>query len=463
MQWEIDQHIVASTRADRAHLHLHRSMVPHYDNLPDISHLVCNGITHARGTPADDEPSSVTIDRQASLLIRQCTPLRRRTRRAQREVMWQPESLSTMRTIVRCTQGTLLNLYPRSSRHVAYAWRTSIYALLRTLLALPFDKLNRCLSRIRYVCKICLMEHLCNTVADYHPGLKYVLNNGIEQVSLFTHGVTTMCDAFRGEINTAFDANGGDALRAMDALEPIAHSMFERCTRSFRGMILCNDSVDTPPTRRRTQPTPGMPLYRMVCSAHAAPTRYVFDAVHATSIPEAHLENVWRLVRNIQIFDLPSCVRQGQLAALQRVYGLDTQHIDAARWMHVCVFCALRFRDSRPNHTYLSSAKFRYDCETGELLCKSWYACPLAHLIPHLARPLTYACGSRIPSVVRINMVGRIMTLNDTAFVMTCCCASIVEYSGTGLEFHPVCGAHCAKTGEGRPKVRLCPHTLAPL
>ena len=50
-------------------------------------------------------------------------------------------------------------------------------------------------------------------------------------------------------------------------------------------------------------------------------------------------------------------------------------------------------------------------------------------------------------------MVGRIMTLNDTAFVMTCCCASIVEYSGTGLEFHPVCGAHCAKTGEGRPKV----------
>ena len=87
----------------------------------------------------------------------------------------------------------------------------------------------------------------------------------------------------------------------------------------------------------------------------------------------------------------------------------------------------------------------------------------LAHLIPHLARPLTYARGSRIPSVVRINMVGRILTLNDTAFVMTCCCASIVEYSGTGLEFHPVCGAHCAKTGEGRPKVRLCPHTLAPL
>jgi hypothetical protein len=66
---------------------------------------------------------------------------------------------------------------------------------------------------------------------------------------------------------------------------------------------------------------------------------------------------------------------------------------------------------------------------------------------------LCVACGSRIPSVVRINMVGRIMTLSDTAFVMTCCCASIVEYSGTGLEFHPVCGAHCEKASAGRPKV----------
>ena len=142
-----------------------------------------------------------------------------------------------MRATLTCSLrvGTLLNLYPRSSRHVAYTWRVSIYAFLRTLLTQPFDKLDACLARMRYVCKICLMEHLCNTVADYHPGLAYILNNGIEQVLSFTHGVVTMCDTFRGEVNAAFAANDGDVLRAFDALEPIAHSLFERCTRSFRG------------------------------------------------------------------------------------------------------------------------------------------------------------------------------------------------------------------------------------
>ena len=101
VQWQIDQYIVSSSSKTRSHLRLHRSMVPHYDNLPDISFLVCNGITHAH----TDAEVARDFDRQASLLIRQCSPLRRRTRRAQREVMWKPDNLHTMRVILRCTQG----------------------------------------------------------------------------------------------------------------------------------------------------------------------------------------------------------------------------------------------------------------------------------------------------------------------------------------------------------------------
>ena len=101
VQWQIDQYIVSSSSKTRSHLRLHRSMVPHYDNLPDISFLECIGITHAH-TNAE---VARDFDRQASLLIRQCTPLRRRTRRAQREVRWKPDNLHTMRVILRCTQG----------------------------------------------------------------------------------------------------------------------------------------------------------------------------------------------------------------------------------------------------------------------------------------------------------------------------------------------------------------------
>ena len=177
-QAEIDRYLIAASRPDLSHLILHRNAVPHYDNLPDISSLVCGML----GTPSTSDES----DRQIHLLLRQCTPLRRRTKRAQREVMWKPESLLAMRLLVRCAHGTLLGLYPTAVRSVAFSWRMSIFALLRTLLVQPFDALNVCISHMRYIFKICLMEHLCNTVLDYHPGLAYVLDAQSGQLTLFS-------------------------------------------------------------------------------------------------------------------------------------------------------------------------------------------------------------------------------------------------------------------------------------
>ena len=66
-------------------------------------------------------------------------------------------------------------------------------------------------------------------------------------------GVATMCDIFRGEINSAFDTHGGNIFAAFDALEPVAHSLFERCTRSFRGVIVTSDVGSGPvPSRKKT-------------------------------------------------------------------------------------------------------------------------------------------------------------------------------------------------------------------
>ena len=427
-QADIDQYIVSSTNQAFAHLRMHRSMPPHYDNLPDISRLVEAGISHWDNSGASD------MEKQASLLIRQCTPLRRRSRRAQREVLWKRESLNTMRVIIRCAQGTLLNLYPRSSRHVAYSWRTALYAFLRTLLVQPFEKLNACLNRIRYICKLCLMEHVCNTITDYHPGLAYVLNNGIEQISLFTHGVTTMCDTFRGEINTAFSNHGGATLPSLEALEPVAHSLFERCTRSFRGMIMTNESIKTCVSHKRRHVNSSMEVFEWACSAYMSDSRYVFDALHVGGIiPEDRLDEVWRLVYNVQVFDLPTCVQRAQMAVLNRTHHMDKQYIDSKQWVHVCLFCALRGGDSRPGRLYFDSAKFRHDCETGSILCST--------------------CN--LMSVIRINMLGRVLRLSGVPFVLSCCCASLVQYDGSGVAFQNECGPHCSSNAPSRAKNKV--------
>ena len=178
-QAEIDRYLAISPQAP--HMIIPRDVAPHYDNLPDISYLTTGMLqTPVTTTHACD------VDKQIYLLLRQCTPLRRRTKRAQREVMWKPESLSIMRVLLRCAHGTLLGLYPTSVRSVAFTWRRAIFATLRTLLVQPFEALNTCLSHMRYICKVCLMEHLCNTIQDYHPGLAYILNCRSGQLALFS-------------------------------------------------------------------------------------------------------------------------------------------------------------------------------------------------------------------------------------------------------------------------------------
>ena len=102
VQQEIDTYLVACIAPRLKHLVLPRNNIPHYDNLPDIN-------TYALGIldPAKDSDPEL---QQVLLLLRQCTPLRRRTKRAQREVQWREESWFAMQTLVRCLQVLLLLL-----------------------------------------------------------------------------------------------------------------------------------------------------------------------------------------------------------------------------------------------------------------------------------------------------------------------------------------------------------------
>jgi len=172
VQAEIDRYLFACVDAAFSHLVLPRNNVPHYDNLPDISHYAL-GILD----PTMDATPEL---QQVLLLLRQCTPLRRRTKRAQREVQWRRDSMSAMQTLVRCIQGTLLGLYPNCLKAIAFGARVSIIRFLRSVLVQDFRVMHMCMQKIRYITKLCIMEHLCNTIYDYHPGICHTLNRSGE-------------------------------------------------------------------------------------------------------------------------------------------------------------------------------------------------------------------------------------------------------------------------------------------
>ena len=422
VQHEIDRCLVACIHPSLAHLHLPRHSVPHYDNLPDIS-------AYALGIldPAMDADPEL---QQVLLLLRQCTPLRRRTKRAQREVQWREGSCFPMQTLVRCMQGTLLGLYPNCLKAVAFSARIAFYRFLRTLLVQPFQRLQAALNKIPYITKLSVMEHLCNTIYDYHPGICHTLNRSGQKIEHFCDSVSNICSIFRTELTTLFcaelPANGAPPtsaemesilFRILPRLERLSHSFYERSTRAYRGIIIgAARPVRSLDIVRRLLPTSApTPLAGLFDRIHAAAHPSVFDLVHASSIPlTAQRELAWHLTQLLQVHPLPACIAARQHAALHRRYG-DSVRTRQCRMLHVCVQCVVRRGTT-------AGIRLRHDCITNELTCMT--------------------CGPG--TVLAIDMVGRLAHIAGEYLLLSSCCGAFIFYKGAGCEFATACGEQCA-------------------
>jgi hypothetical protein len=344
VQAEIDRYLFACVDPAYSHLVLPRNNVPHYDNLPDISRYAL-GILD----PTMDADPEL---QQVLLLLRQCTPLRRRTKRAQREVQWRRDSMPAMQTLLRCVQGTLLGLYPNCLKAIAFGARVSIIRFLRSMLVLDFVTMHRCMQKIRYITKLCIMEHLCNTIYDYHPGICHTLNCSGQKIEHFCNSVSSICDIFRGELNTMF-CNNSDGQRCdldsiltiLPSLERMAHSYFERCTRAYRGIIIGHTpslrNIDHA-RRLAKQPAVFESLYDYLPKVHMASTQSIFELIHAPLVPQKYMDLLWYITQIITVHQLPPCLLQTQLKALSARYHGDTTCIANCRLLHVCIQCVIR-------------------------------------------------------------------------------------------------------------------------
>ena len=221
--------------------------------------------------------------------------------------------MCAMQTLVRCIQGTLLGLYPNCLKAIAFGARVSIIRFLRSVLVQDFRVMHMCMQKIRYITKLCIMEHLCNTIYDYHPGICHTLNCSGQKIEHFCNSVSSICDIFRGELNTMFCAT--DALAASSAqplaapsagidkilvilpqLERMAHSYFERCTRAYRGIIIGHTltlrNIDHARRLCKLQPSIFDSLYQYLPLIHTASTQSIFELVHPM-VPPRLLELMW--------------------------------------------------------------------------------------------------------------------------------------------------------------------------
>ena len=108
--------------------------------------------------------------------------------------------------------------------------------------------------------------------------------------------------------------------------------------------------------------------------------------------------------------------------------------MQARQWAHICAFCALKHtrQNGVSGYGLLNASKMRYDCVSRQLVCSS--------------------CN--INSILAVNLLGKIIRVGDTPFILSCCCASIIVYKGAGTEFSSTCGPHCTQPTPPRGKGR---------
>ena len=401
VQHEIDRYLVPGVV-------LPRTCVPHADNLPDMGQ-------HAMGIL--DKCSEDHCFHQVHLTLRQCTPLRRRTKRAQREVQWAPDAYHGMQDLLRCVQGTLLGLYAHCAQCISFSNRVYLYGFLRSILVQNFDGLHRCMVRIRYIVKLSTMEHFCNTVLQFNPAMHHMLNKSGQQVQLFHDAVNMLCDMFRAETNSLLSQT--QSLDTMSALEHIAHSYFERCTRAYRGVIINNQertcSMDLVRHCAELRSSDQLGFLEYV---HSVEHQYVFNVLYKGTIAPEHLTMAWHVTQSIRVHVLPACIIQRQRETVLRLFARDPQCAVQCTRVHICVYCTIKRPQTPPS--------LRMDCMTRGYTCTQ--------------------CAPSSQGMLCVDLLGRILSIGANKFVLSCCCCKPMAYTGSGHEFDATCGPHCQGT-----------------
>lgn len=124
----------------------------------------------------------------------------------------------------------------------------------------------------RAIIKLAVMEHAANTINDFLPGVRRILDKN-NHFTPYMMTLGCMCDAFRMQLNTAImqdiRANAAQlydpgfmkntVLDAFTALSATAQSSFDRCTRAYR----CSAPLAYPEAQQ------GVPQALSICFANS--------------------------------------------------------------------------------------------------------------------------------------------------------------------------------------------------
>lgn len=320
--------------------------------------------------------------------------------------------------------GTLLGLYPRCVKLPPFPARVTLAARVHALLTAPPDDVVAFLRAHTPLLMLALSEYFCHVLPAFMP-VEHAALCATAPAEHFFDAAPALYEAFRQErIDTGHEAWAD--------LSAAAAGLHDRITRGYRA------KCRVPPLQRRPAPTPAQASTAELADAlHAALAAPVILRRPHTRGPDQALRAEYALLLGsrasadtaafhglVAVAQLPSNIHAMQLEALRAVAQRCQGQAALRRVLHLCLLCERRGRRSTPR---LCSRTFRVVCQ---------------------------ACDDRPDTIVRIDSLGRVLTVRGRQLVFAPCCARIREYTGTGSDLLSGACAHDDARLVGRPSQR---------
>lgn len=406
-----------------------------YDRLPDIARFIC-------GTRARD-------CRILHILIQGAIPCLRKGRISANpfDVLDKNDdthsfstSDSEMSACINVLYGTLLGLYPTSSKKPTFHVRKALFRVLRTL-STNLPAVQRVfLSQMPCVLRLALMEYVVNVTQDHCPST-YSYLSSIKGMDVYYATCGNLCDSFRTE---ALQCDTG--YLSWEDIEKHASTLVERFTRTCKFRIhreapkkleittkilqSWRKTVCTPEQRNTAMEVMRSALQLPIATTKGA-TRTLMKQVRKIDLP--HIVDpdnsvgsgiaataIEALHTNVRCYTLPGNLAKLVCKSLMK-FAWNPQKLYSISRVHICIWCINKAVHG--NTAKAISSSLRMDVQSNCLAC--------AVCTKH---------GNDIsPPVIGINMIGRLLSVGGKFHFLCPGCCRVHPWEGNGSEFNGTC------------------------
>eukprot|EP00961_Rhodomonas_salina_P168219 2267694-Rhodomonas_salina.2 len=443
VQREIDSYIFAELifrdpeRAKRLsggqkglHKRLNTGMIGtvHVDKLPDLGEYIRVIIFFSGDAPPETQLPNTLIHS----LVHEALPCIKRTKQIKSRTWGDEMPRPATAACVSILLGTLLGLYPSSSKQPLFQERCDIVAAMHTLQCYPDTKKQQFMDKIPHVLRICFMEYVPWFVHTYMPIESEIIKKCNTTDVYFKTYVNT-CDSFRQQLQS---------IKTPEDLfkhENIAAQCIERCTRTCKFKmhrhlffkdthIACTEEVDSETFSKALE------LHQFVNHHRCYKKGYgrgvvSKDMSHDLRIfsegaSELTIKCASSLHQALQIHRLPvNIARQQEEAIIQKFPNCNMQFMQC-RFLYLCGTCIFQGRNNKKQ-------KFRLSLLDGSLQCNT--------------------CKKGF-SVLRVDLLGTVVYYMGQALFLCPFCLKCAPYDASGGCFTGVC-SKCPLTQKADAKV----------